>query len=133
MRLGVTVKYDWVTQIVSMLGSNLGLESSAVRFFVDSSSDDILTMMDPDGVIFLRLTKDFQLLTRINMGGSVSGQDTIARMSKPRAVAHHGHVKATGIFNPDADSRHKCFFECGPVSFGGDVQPCGSVGRPGSG
>ncbi|WP_228725778.1 hypothetical protein [Klebsiella pneumoniae] len=79
--LGVTVKYDWVTQIVSMLGSNLGLESSAVRFFVDSSSDDILTMMDPDGVIFLRLTKDFQLLTRINMGGSVSGQDTIARMS----------------------------------------------------
>lgn len=79
--LGVTVKYDWVTQIVSMLGCNLGLESSAVRFFVDSSSDDILTMMDPDGVIFLRLTRDFQLLTRINMGGSVSGQDTIARMS----------------------------------------------------
>lgn len=75
------MKYDWVTQIVSMLGSNLGLESSAVRFFVDSSSDDILTMMDPDGVIFLRLTRDFQLLTRINMGGSVSGQDTIARMS----------------------------------------------------
>ncbi|STX11682.1 flagellar biosynthesis, cell-distal portion of basal-body rod [Klebsiella pneumoniae] len=79
--LGITLKYDWVTQIVSMFGSDLGLESDSVRFFVDNSSDDIITMMDPDGVIFLRLTKDFQLLTRINMGGSVSGQDTIARMS----------------------------------------------------
>ncbi|HCL7500596.1 hypothetical protein G5630_11075 [Klebsiella quasipneumoniae] len=79
--LGVTVKYDWVTQIVSMLGSNLGLESSAVRFFVDSSSDDIITMSDPDGVIFLRLTKDFQLLTKITTSGSSAGVDTVARMS----------------------------------------------------
>ncbi|HFS7532849.1 TPA: hypothetical protein ACH1QW_000056 [Klebsiella quasipneumoniae] len=79
--LGVTVKYDWVTQIVSMLGTTLGLESSAARFFVDSNSDDIITMSDPDGVIFLRLTKDFQLLTKITTGGSSAGVDTVARMS----------------------------------------------------
>ncbi|MFW9048537.1 GDSL family lipase, partial [Klebsiella sp. C244] len=41
--LGITVKYDWIQQIVSMLGNNIGIESSAIRFYVDGNSSDIIT------------------------------------------------------------------------------------------
>jgi hypothetical protein len=79
--LGVTVKYDWIQQIVSMLGNNIGIESSAIRFYVDGNSSDIITMQDPDGIVFLRLTKDFKLQTKIRVDGEVSGTDSVARIA----------------------------------------------------
>lgn len=79
--LGVTVKYDWLQQIVSMLGNNIGIESSAIRFYVDGNSSDIITMQDPDGIVFLRLTKDFKLQTKIRVDGEVSGTDSVARIA----------------------------------------------------
>jgi len=79
--LGVTVKYDWLTQIVSLMSSDFGIESEAIRLSVDNGSDDILTMKDPDGIVFLRLTSDFKLQTKIK-GSDVttSSVDTVARM-----------------------------------------------------
>ncbi|HBQ6047861.1 TPA: hypothetical protein SI469_002515 [Escherichia coli] len=79
--LGITVKYDWIQQIVSMLGNNIGIESSAIRFYVDGNSSDIITMQDPDGIVFLRLTKDFKLQTKIRVDGEVSGTDSVARIA----------------------------------------------------
>ncbi|MGI5558976.1 sialate O-acetylesterase [Escherichia coli] len=79
--LGITVKYDWIRQIVSMLGNNIGIESSAIRFYVDGNSSDIITMQDPDGIVFLRLTKDFKLQTKIRVDGEVSGTDSVARIA----------------------------------------------------
>ncbi|HIB5468925.1 TPA: sialate O-acetylesterase [Klebsiella quasipneumoniae subsp. similipneumoniae] len=79
--LGVTVKYDWLQQIVSMLGNNIGIESSAIRFYVDGNSSDIITMQDPDGIVFLRLTKDFKLQTKIRVDGEISGTDGVARIA----------------------------------------------------
>lgn len=79
--LGITVKYDWLQQIVSMLGNNIGIESSAIRFYVDGNSSDIITMQDPDGIVFLRLTKDFKLQTKIRVDGEVSGTDSVARIA----------------------------------------------------
>ncbi len=79
--LGITVKYDWIQQIVSMLGNNIGIESSAIRIYVDGNSSDIITMQDPDGIVFLRLTKDFKLQTKIRVDGEVSGTDSVARIA----------------------------------------------------
>ncbi|HCA3729805.1 TPA: hypothetical protein MPI41_001302 [Klebsiella pneumoniae] len=79
--LGITVKYDWIQQIVSMFGYNIGIESSAIRFYVDGNSSDIITMQDPDGIVFLRLTKDFKLQTKIRVDGEISGTDGVARIA----------------------------------------------------
>lgn len=79
--LGVTVKYDWLTQIVSVLSSDFGIESDAIKLSVDNGSDDIITMTDPDGIVFLRLTRDFKLQTKIK-GSDVTTRpvDSVARM-----------------------------------------------------
>ncbi|EPK6189915.1 sialate O-acetylesterase, partial [Klebsiella pneumoniae] len=58
-----------------------GIESSAIRFYVDGNSSDIITMQDPDGIVFLRLTKDFKLQTKIRVDGEVSGTDSVARIA----------------------------------------------------
>lgn len=78
--LGITVKYDWLQQIVSMLGSDIGIESDSIRLSVDNGNDDIITMTDPDGIVFLRLTSDFKLQTKIRVDGEVAGSDAVARI-----------------------------------------------------
>nr|WP_310616920.1 sialate O-acetylesterase [Pantoea cypripedii] len=79
--MGVTVKYDWLTQIVSLLSSDFGIESDEIKLSVDNGSDDIITMKDPDGIVFLRLTSDFKLQTKIK-GSDVTttGLDSVARI-----------------------------------------------------
>ncbi|MGF6476636.1 hypothetical protein ABIE06_003484 [Pantoea dispersa] len=79
--LGVTVKYDWLTQIVSVLSSDFGIESDAIKLSVNNGSDDIITMTDPDGIVFLRLTRDFKLETKIKSGEvTTRSVDSVARM-----------------------------------------------------
>ena len=79
--LGLTVSYDWQEEIVDIFSKTLALSASKFSLILDSG-DDVIRLQDEDGFIFLRLTKDLELLSKIagSGGGGSSGKDIIARL-----------------------------------------------------
>ncbi|WP_224266400.1 sialate O-acetylesterase [Klebsiella michiganensis] len=83
---GVTLTYDWQQSAVDMFSRTFGMSADSFTLNLDDG-DDIITLSDPDGFVFLRLTSDFQLLTKITGGGSGSdGTDIVSRLNSNSAA-----------------------------------------------
>lgn len=79
--LGITITYDWQKSAVDLFSRKLSVGADSFYINLDDS-DDIISLSDADGFIFLRLTSDFRLLTKINInGGGDGGLDIISRIN----------------------------------------------------
>ncbi|BEO61109.1 hypothetical protein SMQE30_15320 [Serratia marcescens] len=74
---GVTLDYNWVNGDVSLFSKLLKMDSPGFSLTLKDGGGDIISLVDEEGFIFLRLTHDFELVTRISSSGVSSSKDVV--------------------------------------------------------